>query len=70
MSETMTIEEAIRRAVKLRDSRAAGAVVDTLRAVGWTYDKILARVQSLHPDVTPGDWDHLLAECDERESAS
>jgi len=65
---TLKMNDAIAQAVDRQDARLAGAIVDRLRDAGFTYSRVLARVQEVRPQVTQADWDDLMAACDELES--
>jgi hypothetical protein len=62
---TMNLKDQIIQAIDKKDARAAGLLVDVLRDNGWTYRRILAKVQSVRPAVTAGEWDDLCAEADD-----
>ena len=66
----MTLSDAITKAVRDNDARAAGVVADVCRfRLGMNYDQILERVRQQYPDLDIPSWDELLYEADMQESA-
>ena len=59
----MTVREALDRAV-MGDCRAAIAIADHLRCLGWTYKQTVAFVTRRRPSITSGDWEDMMQEGD------
>lgn len=48
--------------------RPLSQTIDALRQEGMTYNEILARAHAARPSVDAGEWDDLMAACDDWES--
>lgn len=57
--------EALARAARAQDARAAGQIVDRLRLRGYRYADLLALV-----DVGIGEWETLMEEADRLDTES
>ena len=64
----MTVQEALLTALRKRDAKAVGDVVDFLRNRRFHYDSILKLAQSIDPNLTRAEWDAMLYESDCLES--
>ena len=65
----MKTREAIAKAIDTRNAGLAGRIADTLRGRGFTYARVLEAFQEVRPQLTAGDFEELMAEADELETA-
>ena len=65
----MKTREAIAKAIDTKNAAFAGHIADTLRGRGFTYARVLETFQEVRPQLTAHEFENLMAEADELETA-
>ena len=65
----MKTREAIAKAIDTKNAAFAGHIADTLRGRGFTYARVLEVFQEVRPQLTAHEFENLMAEADELETA-